>query len=110
MVKKATRMGNSVDRNTILSFIKKVNERYRKPGKIYLLGRSALTMLGNSRRTLDIDFYFEDGNNLSKVIQEIADEVHLYVDIVPITEFIPVFFCLLLILVHQPDIAIFQAG
>jgi hypothetical protein len=50
----------SVAKETIQIFLAEVGRRYDKPGVLYLLGGSALCLLGNSRPTLDIDYVGDD--------------------------------------------------
>ena len=37
-------------------FLTRLGERYSNPATLYLLGGSALLLLGNPRQTLDIDY------------------------------------------------------
>lgn len=41
---------------TLTEFLTRLGEHYSNPATLYLLGGSALLLLGNSRQTLDIDF------------------------------------------------------
>lgn len=41
------------------AFFERLSERYRGAGELYLLGGSALCLLGNPRETLDIDYTVE---------------------------------------------------
>ena len=47
-------MGN-IATTEILDFLKRLGERYVRPATLFLMGGSALCLLGNPRRTLDID-------------------------------------------------------
>lgn len=43
----------------ILAFFNKLSQNYDSQANIYLLGGSALCLLGSPRRTIDIDIAFE---------------------------------------------------
>jgi hypothetical protein len=85
-------MGN-LARDEIRTFLQKLGERYSHLATLYSLGGSALCFLGNPRRTVDIDYTipstFDQASELNKVINILADEMHLELEIVPIEEFIP---------------------
>jgi hypothetical protein len=57
------------------------------------LGGSALCLLGSTRQTLDIDFTTElesePSQHLESVIRQLAQEMNLDVEPVPIAEFVP---------------------
>lgn len=45
-------------------------------------------MLGNSRRTIDIDVYIEEKeSDLKSTIEDTANELRIFVDVIPINEF-----------------------
>jgi hypothetical protein len=62
-------------------------------GAFYLLGGSALCVLGNPRTTADVDYIFEaEAGSLEQfqaTVAELATEMHLDVESVPLDEFIP---------------------
>jgi predicted nucleotidyltransferase len=83
-----------MDRNLateeIKEFLTRLSQKYISPIKVYLLGGSALCFLGNQRRTIDIDIFvdllhaeFED------IVKEVAQELHLEVELIAIESFIP---------------------
>lgn len=76
----------------IHAFLTELGSRYPKPGALTLLGGSALYLLGSDRPTLDIDYVGDDlrKNELQQLIDQIADELHLIIDAVPIGQFVPV--------------------
>lgn len=44
---------------TLQTFLRRLGERFMGAGDLYLLGGSALCLLGNPRTTVDIDYTFE---------------------------------------------------
>ncbi len=85
-------MGN-IATTEIQTFLDALGERYTRPATLYLLGGSALCLLGNPRRTIDIDYTFiapsSDIEQLTATIDAIAEELRLDLEVVPIEEFIP---------------------
>lgn len=79
--------------HTLTEFLTQLGERYANPATLYLLGGSALLLLGNFRQTLDID-YTTDFNpqqqqGLETVMTELAAQYRLDIEAVPIAEFVP---------------------
>ena len=78
---------------TLTEFLTRLGERYSDPATLYLLGGSALLLLGNPRQTLDID-YTTDLNPqqqqaLETIMNELAAQYRLDIEAVPIAEFVP---------------------
>lgn len=77
----------------ILDFLQRLGERYPGPATLFLLGGSALCLLGNPRRTLDIDYLAEcppdQAADLQATIDSLAAEMRLELEAVPLAEFIP---------------------
>ncbi len=78
---------------TITEFLTRLGERYSDQATIYLLGGSALLVLGNPRQTLDID-YTTDLNPLQQkvlesIMKQLAAQYRLDIEAVPIAEFVP---------------------
>jgi hypothetical protein len=73
----------------IQAFLQQLGERYPHAANLYLLGGSALCLLGSPRRTLDID-YTTNTPQLQVVLDALAAEMRLELEIVPIEEFIPI--------------------
>jgi hypothetical protein len=77
----------------ILDFLRRLGERYPGSGMLYLLGGSALCLLGNPRRTLDIDYVAEcppdQAAELQAAIESLAAEMRLELEAVSLAEFIP---------------------
>lgn len=78
---------------TLKSFFRLLSERYEGPAAIYLLGGSALCLLGSPRTTLDVDYTYEvppeDRPRFMATLDELAVELHLDLEYVPLDEFIP---------------------
>jgi hypothetical protein len=78
---------------TLQEFLRRLGERFGGQGDFYLLGGSALCLLGNPRTTVDIDYTFEPGMPAAKrfetAIAGLAADMHLDVEAVPIAEFVP---------------------
>jgi hypothetical protein len=75
------------------AFLQRLGEIYTKPATIYLLGGSALCLLGNPRETLDVDYTIElEPQSKAKFIEavdKLATDMKLDIDAVPFEEFIP---------------------
>lgn len=78
----------------IRAFLARLGERSVHPATLYLLGGSALILLGSPRPTLDLDYVGSDlpaqMNDLQKTIQQVADEMRIEAEPLPFQEFIPV--------------------
>ncbi len=77
----------------ILEFMQRLGGRYAGSATLLLLGGSALCLLGNPRRTLDIDYLVEGPPDqvaeLQAMVDTVAAEMRLEVEVVPLGEFIP---------------------
>ncbi len=78
---------------TLQTFLRRLGERFTGAGDLYLLGGSALCLLGNPRTTVDVDYTFEPDvdsvEQFETTVAELAAEMHLDVEAVPIAEFVP---------------------
>ncbi len=71
-------------------FFKALGERIPGHAAIYLLGGSALCLLGNTRETLDVDYSLESSTkDIETIIQALARELKMDLEAVPLAEFIP---------------------
>lgn len=74
-------------------FLKRLSERYPGRGAFYLLGGSALLLLGSSRETRDVDYMIEPSPEadaaLRLTVDALAAELKLDLEWVPLGEFIP---------------------
>lgn len=77
----------------IRAFLARLGEGAERPATLYLVGGSALILLGSPRPTVDLDYVGSDlpaqMNELQNVIQQVADEMHIEVEALPFQEFIP---------------------
>ena len=80
-----------MNKSVIREFLTELGNRYSKQETLYLLGGSALILLGSSRDTLDIDYVGDDTqkDEFQILIEEIASELELETEVVPIERFIP---------------------
>ena len=78
---------------TLGTFLERLGQEYGRPATLYLLGGSALSLLGSPRSTLDIDYDVELPQTelivLQGAINALAAEMHLDVEFVPLAEFAP---------------------
>ena len=81
----------NVSRRNIQEFLERLGSHYPKQATLYLLGGSALILLGSSRNTLDIDYIGDDvqKDDFQIAIEETARELGLETEAVPIERFIP---------------------
>ena len=84
-------MVNEIRIDLLLALFREVSNRYCEPAQVYVLGGGALLLLGSTRPTVDIDFF---GNDVDKTdiqltIDDVAKEMSIDVDAVPLDEFIP---------------------
>ncbi|MEW6718338.1 MAG: DUF6036 family nucleotidyltransferase [Chloroflexota bacterium] len=83
----------SLAETEIRDFLQRLGERCTKRAMLYLLGGGGLCMLGNPRRTVDIDVTTETLGNqttdLIRVIEATANELRVELEVIPIEEFVP---------------------
>lgn len=80
-----------MDKAILQSTLTTLGEHVPSDSRLFLLGGSALTLLGSQRPSLDIDFIGDDihPNELHRTIMDKAKEMQLQIDIVPLDRFIP---------------------
>ncbi len=82
----------AVTSTTLEAFLRRLGERSSCTGAFYLLGGSALCLLGNPRTTADVDYTFEaDTGSVEEfeaTLAELATEMRLDVEAVPLDVFI----------------------
>lgn len=77
----------------LVEFLNRLGQRFPDQATLYLLGGSALLLLGNPRQTLDIDYTTdlnpEQQRALENTMNQLASQYRLDIESVPIGEFIP---------------------
>ena len=77
----------------LMQFLQRLGERYPGPATLYLLGGSALCLLGSPRTTVDVDYTFEvatdEAAHFQATVNALAAEMHLDLEDVPLAEFVP---------------------
>ncbi len=79
----------SVAPDRIHAFLEALGQHFPQPATLFLLGGSALCMLGSPRPTLDIDYFGDDTepDDLQRAIAHVAEEMRIDVEPVPIAQF-----------------------
>ena len=80
-----------MDNAEIQSILQSMGERVPPSSRLVLVGGSALILLGSPRLTIDIDFVGDDihPNQLHQSIMQIARELKIHVEPVPLERFVP---------------------
>ena len=80
-----------MDKEKLQSILTALGEQVPPVSRVYLIGGSALTLLGSLRQSLDVDFVGDDiqPSELLRTIMDKAREMKLQVDVVPLDRFIP---------------------
>lgn len=80
-----------MDKTKLEAILNILGKQVPSNSQLFLLGGSALTLLGSPRQSLDIDFFGDDvnPNKLHQTILEKAKELKLQIDAVPLDHFIP---------------------
>jgi len=83
---------DTVDAELVRTFLDALGARQIEPVELQILGGCALILLGNPRTTLDIDYVGDDLTRTAfqRTIDQVAAELHLHADPVPIERFVPV--------------------
>lgn len=81
-----------MDKTDIRSILQTLGERVPPSSRLLLVGGSALILLGSPRLTIDIDFVGDDvsPSELAQILMQVAKELKIYVEPVPIERFVPV--------------------
>lgn len=86
-------MRNLLNSDDIKIFLEHLGKRVITDETIYLIGGSALLLLGSLRPTMDIDYVGQEfplpSDSLAAEIKHIAAEMEIEVESVPFEEFIP---------------------
>jgi hypothetical protein len=82
-----------VDRDRIELFLRRLGERFRKPGRVYLVGGTTMVFEGFREQSIDIDLTFEvessDHAEMIQAIRELEEQLALNVEEVSPGDFIP---------------------
>jgi len=83
----------SVDRARIEEFLKHLGKRFRKPGRVYLVGGTTLVFEGLREQTLDIDVVLgvaaSDHGEIIQAVRELKDTLSVNVKEASPGDFIP---------------------
>jgi hypothetical protein len=82
-----------VDRQRILHFLHHLGQRFRRPGRVYLVGGTTLVFEGFRTQTLDVDLTFEvaqqDHGEFIRAVRGLKDELAINVEEASPDDFIP---------------------
>jgi hypothetical protein len=80
-----------VDNSQIQTMLQNLGERMPASSRLFLVGGTALALLGSPRITIDIDFVGDDVSptELHQRLMQAAKELKIIVDPVPMERFIP---------------------
>ncbi|MCP4428468.1 MAG: hypothetical protein GY803_28625 [Chloroflexi bacterium] len=80
-----------INKSQIEAFLIMVGKRCKPESTLFLLGGGALEMLGGARPTVDLDYVGNDlqPDKLQQLMIQIADEIHIELEAVPIAKFVP---------------------
>jgi len=85
---------NPVTEANLHEFLRRLGQRVPPGSVLHLLGGSALCLLGSPRTTVDIDYTVEPFEGIPEhfepVVADLAAEMDLDVEAVPIAEFVPI--------------------
>jgi hypothetical protein len=81
-----------MDNTEIQSVLQILGERVLPSSQLFLVGGSALILLGSPRLTIDIDFIGDDiaPSELDQRIMQVARELKIYIEPVALERFIPI--------------------
>lgn len=77
-----------------MTFLQRLGSESTGAATLYLLGGSALLLLGNPRATLDVDYDLDvsggTAGDFRVLVDRLAAEMHLDMELVPLREFVPI--------------------
>lgn len=80
----------SITSQALRHFFERLGESLPAPADFYLLGGSALCLLGSNRETQDVDYSLQDTSpETDAILQKLANELKLDLESVLLGEFIP---------------------
>lgn len=81
------------DRQRIIDFLQHLGQRFRRPGRVYLVGGTTLVFEGFRTQTLDVDLSFEVGDRdhgeFIRAVRSLKDELAINVEEASPGDFIP---------------------
>ncbi|MEZ4516747.1 MAG: hypothetical protein R3C44_07875 [Chloroflexota bacterium] len=82
-------MNNEIDNQQIRNFLITVGQQLESPAEIVLLGGGGLSLLGNTRPTLDLDFNGEEQSTdaVRTLLAKVAKDLQIDLEPVPLTNF-----------------------
>lgn len=85
-------MGQELRTAQIREFLDTVGNQLVAPAQLIIVGGSGLSLLGNDRPTLDLDYEGEESdiNELRTLMEKVALELHIELEAVPLQRFIPI--------------------
>ncbi len=82
-----------VDRQRIADFLQHLGQRFRKPGRVFLVGGTTLVFEGFRTQTLDVDLTFDvaesDHGEFIRAVRALKDELAINVEEASPGDFIP---------------------
>ena len=82
-----------VTSQAVLQLVEQFGRRAQEPVRLYLLGGSAMLLLGSPRATKDIDYDLDvgeaDNEAIQRILGDLAGELRLDIEFVPLAEFVP---------------------
>jgi hypothetical protein len=80
-----------MDHSRLVELLQIIGSTVPPASKITLVGGCALSLLGSSRPTIDIDFLGDDvhPNDFHRALLQLASELNIYMEAVPLDRFIP---------------------
>jgi hypothetical protein len=82
-----------VDRQRIVEFLRRLGERYRGQGRVWLVGGTTVVFEGYRSQTLDVDLTYEtdpaDEARFLQTVRELKDALSINVEQVSPADFIP---------------------
>jgi hypothetical protein len=80
----------SITSQSLRQFFERLRESLPVPADLYLVGGSALFLLGSARETLVVDYFIEtESADIKSTLQKLALELNLDLESVPLSDFIP---------------------
>ena len=81
-----------MDNSRIIDILQIIGKSVPPASKITLVGGCAISLLGSSRSTIDIDFIGDDihPNEFHRYLLQLASELNIFMEAIPLDRFIPI--------------------